>query len=790
MRRIVNNLLLLSAVTGFHVSCSDITVPEGPEGAEGTVVYARADTGADTKVTVREDTDGSRLVITWKDEGESFSVYKDSGVQVPVVFNQVSVDADGRNAEFSADDMILADARYSAVYPSRTGEESPSSLLLDVREQIGTDYESDLDKAYMYACTIGEEGQTSLDFSFRHATSIMKVVLEFPEGMEMTEVSDVRLSAEGGLVTSAKYEISRDGIVRLDNGETKGEIVLKGKDGIFSVTDVEGRKTMTLYVRLLPGKVDNLKVKAKVGEKFYAADILECKEIEAGKWYYTASNRIFEEYNISGCVISEEGPLEGVVVSDGFQTVTTDKDGMYYMMSDKKLGYVFISVPSGHEVSGDGAFPLFYQNVSRSGSGVEYADFELKKVEGQENHIMYVLGDMHLVSRSRPDDLYYFNQFVSDLNRQTAANMGVPQYALTLGDMTWDYFWSKYSFDVYAYKDYSKELFHNLQVFHTMGNHDNDMYEEGDFNAASDYRSSIGPTYYSFNIGSVHYVVLDDILCTNDGTGNRTYESRVSDEQLAWLRADLSYVDESRTVVVASHAPLYYHKKGKFYDNIENKSELLSCLSGFKNLHFFTAHTHETYNVDNLDEPANPHFEHNAGSICASWWWNYISCGLNIGRDGAPGGYTICEFNGSDFEWVYKAYDKEKDFQFRTYDMNNVTKYEGFISPYTTLEDYAENTVMINIWNWDPEWTLSVTENGRELTWTKVYDYDPLHVLGYSIDPPSTNSSFKSKITQHLFLVQAESPDATLEIRVTDRFGNVYKETMARPKAYEVAAYN
>ena len=39
--------------------------------------------------------------------------------------------------------------------------------------------------------------------------------------------------------------------------------------------------------------------------------------------------------------------IKDVVVSDGFEVVTTDSDGVYQIKSEKKLGYVFVSVPSG-----------------------------------------------------------------------------------------------------------------------------------------------------------------------------------------------------------------------------------------------------------------------------------------------------------------------------------------------------------------------------------------------------------------------------------------------------------
>ena len=51
---------------------------------------------------------------------------------------------------------------------------------------------------------------------------------------------------------------------------------------------------------------------------------------------------------IYGTVECNGSPLEGVVVSDGVEVVKTDKKGVYNITSDKKTGYVFISIPSGY----------------------------------------------------------------------------------------------------------------------------------------------------------------------------------------------------------------------------------------------------------------------------------------------------------------------------------------------------------------------------------------------------------------------------------------------------------
>ncbi len=493
------------------------------------------------------------------------------------------------------------------------------------------------------------------------------------------------------------------------------------------------------------------------------------------------------DYNLFGKVSAGGQPVAGVVVSDGYLTTTTNEGGMYFLQSEKKRGYVFISVPSGYEASSNGVLPEFHKSIKRDRYEVEQKDFNLTKVDGQDSHIMYVLGDLHLADRT--DDLKQFDVFADDLNEQIAANAGKRQYVLTLGDMTWEIYWNQFNFASYTREINSK--FSDIQFFHTIGNHDHDVNAEGDFNTVLEYFNYMGPNYYSFNIGSVHYVVLDNILCKNTGEGtsdSRHYSSVVDEEQLAWLRKDLGYVDPSMTVVITSHAPVYSPSNAtSFKAVLTDYDKLLASFSKFADIHFFTGHTHDVYNVDKTSA-ANPHFEHNAGAVCATWWWTYKTCQMNLARDGAPGGYTICEFNGGDFEWLFKAYDRDADYQFRAYDMNKVDS-STFPNGYDTYSGTAANSVLINIWNWDPEWRLVVRENGNELKWEQIFNFDPLHVLGYTKVRPDSNSSFRSKKTPHLFLVQAAGADTTLEIEVTDRFGNIYKESMKRPFDFKVSNY-
>ncbi len=542
---------------------------------------------------------------------------------------------------------------------------------------------------------------------------------------------------------------------------------VKAKEFIFTVA--EGIKSSSYFVW-----IERAGVQKKVGA--VSVQIVDKNDVPD------------VDYNLYGKVSAAGQPLAGVVVSDGYLTTTTDEKGMYYLQSEKRRGYVFISLPSGYEASSRGALSGFHKKIKRDIYQLEQADFQLTKVDGQDKHIMYVLGDLHLADRN--SDLVQFRTFADDLNEQIAANSGKRQYALTLGDMTWEIYWNQYNLSSYI-SDLNKE-FSGVQFFHTIGNHDHSVTAEGDFNTVLDFFDYVGPNYYSFNIGSVHYVVLDNIYCKNTGEGtseSRSYSDVVDDEQLAWLKKDLAHVDPTMTVVVASHAPVYSPSNATTFKTSWNDfDKVLACFSKFSNVHFFTGHTHDVYNVDRTSSP-NPHFEHNAGAVCATWWWTYKTCGMNLAKDGAPGGYTICEFNGGEFEWLFKAYDRDADYQFRTYDMNKVDS-STFPNGYDTYTGTAANSVLINVWNWDPEWKLVVKENGTELKWEQIYNYDPLHVLGYTkVRGTNTNSSFLTCKTPHLFLVQAATADATLEIEVTDRFGNVFKESMKRPLEFEIKNY-
>ena len=517
---------------------------------------------------------------------------------------------------------------------------------------------------------------------------------------------------------------------------------------------------------------------------------------------------------VYGIVSSAGVGVENVVVSDGAEVTVTNEKGIYQLKSAKKWGYVFISVPSGYEVPSVGVLPQFHRALKNSADVVERADFKLEKVDGQDSYKIFMLGDMHLANRT--GDLGQFAQFTSDLTDYMTRHKGEKMYALTLGDMTWDRYWYSNSYYFPQYLNTINSQIKNLQIFHTMGNHDNDFQTRSDYDAAVKYVDQICPTYYSFNIGKVHYVVMDDIDCSSyDGTESCNYVKSLSAEQLDWLAKDLSHVAKTTPIVVAMHVQVFYPTTSGFKidHDLVNTLRLFDILDGYT-VRFVTGHTHKLFNVTPDAPIVDGHNfrEYNSGSVCASWWWSgNLTPGIHIGTDGTPGGYGIWDVTGTDFQCLYKSTGWPEEYQFRSYDLNNVhfsmadvplmpsdisasvkNAYMQYVNAYPQNND---NEVLINIWNWNSDWTLSVVdENRKTLPYTEVWAYDPLHIAALSVKRfnnaglKSTPSFITDKFT-HFFKVKADDADTDLVITVKDEFGNEWTENMQRPKAFSTDAY-
>jgi len=512
---------------------------------------------------------------------------------------------------------------------------------------------------------------------------------------------------------------------------------------------------------------------------------------------------------VKGVVYCNGKGIAGVVVSDGVEVTQTDQNGIYYLASQKNSGFVFISVPGNYEVTTNSKMPQFFKKLA-GGSSVEQKDFSLMQADNSK-HVVLALADWHLAGRN--DDVSQFtNSFLPDINSTISEYQatGAKVYALTLGDMSWDVYWYENNFGLQEYLPYMNMV--NCPVFNIMGNHDNDPYYAGDWTASAKFRSVIGPTYYSFNLGNVHYVVLDNIEYINTGgsqgsLGERNYNDVVNTDQLEWLKKDLATItDKSTPVIVAMHITLHKNPTLDAGGNqvngitLNNGSALISAFQEFSNVHILSGHTHINYSV----EAKASLMEHNTAAVSATWWWTGKNgyAANHICKDGSPGGYGVWQMDGTAVKWYYKSMGYAKNYQFRAYDLNQVHITAAAFAPNSSdaaLAEYAgvyaspqtQNEVLINVWGYDTRWTVEVKENNQPLSVTRVSAYDPLHIISYEAKRlnvgATPTSSFLTGPTAHMFKVKATLASSTLEIKVTDRFGTVYTEQMTRPKAFSTA---
>jgi hypothetical protein len=292
------------------------------------------------------------------------------------------------------------------------------------------------------------------------------------------------------------------------------------------------------------------------------------------------------------------------------------------------------------------------------------------------------------------------------------------------------------------------------------GNHDLDQLGRSSEAASAPFIQRYGPAYYSFNVGAIHYIALDDVMW--HGTGFIGY---VDERQLRWLEADLAHVERGRTVVLFQHVPLLstqYRRRNERGPSlgsvVTNRTALYRLLEPYKT-HFMSAHTHENENV--LE---NGVFEHIHGAVCGAWWTG------SIGQDGSPNGYGVYEVDGEQLRWHYKATGKPSTYQARVY------------GPGSGADPKQPNVLIANVWNWDPEWKVTWVEDGRTRGPMERFTApDPLAVKSF-LGPnlPKGREWIEPAPTAHLFRCTPSGTAREVRVEIVDRFGTPYAETWRR----------
>ena len=779
MKKLLDLLLFPLLFLLVMVSCSKEkdTPFDRPSGRKVTFTVRTAETK-----TALGEKDGNSRPVLWS-AGDRIAV---NGVESDAL---EASQAGSATAEFT---VAGVSAPYKVVSPASalSAYADGSATVTIPSEQAYSEGSFDPEAYVMLASATDEM------INFAPAVALFSIT---PTGEGGQSITSVRLMSKGGVSLSGAFSTEWNGLIAGDG--TVPSVRMADPDG------VELGKPWVLAIAPADLTQDGLEVVITDADGgVMTRSATPTKAYEAGK-LYTTTIPYSPDFtgNIYGTVTCGGSPMEGVLVSDGIDIVETDSNGHYAIQSEKKWENVFVIIPSGYEVPKDGVMPRHYQPLTEAASIPEQVDFELTPT-GSDTYRLLILGDMHLARRTGDlDQFAKVSRFMDEFIDSAPGKV----YGLTLGDLAWDMYWVSNNFGLPEYVATMNEAFGSKEfpVFHTMGNHDNEMECSGDLDKARRYIHTVAPTYYSFNLGQVHVIVLDDMDFTGvpSGQSHRSeYHRNLTPDEIEWLRKDLSYVDKSHPVIVTAHETLALPDGLGWKDELNGAdidiSTFLDIFSGY-NVRMITGHTHSIFNRRH-----NSSFvEHNYGAVCGTWWWSgYLTPGIHIGQEGSPGGFGVFEIDGTDITHYYQAAGQSRDYQFRAYDMNKVKEfltedYAGghpdWTKYYNYIQNFDDNVIFLNVWDWDEDWNVEIEENGTPLTVTRVGGaYDPLHIAAFTgprlkISSASDSPSFQTRKWNHFFKATASSATSTVTVKVTDRYGNVFTEEMTRPKVFSIDDY-
>ena len=451
---------------------------------------------------------------------------------------------------------------------------------------------------------------------------------------------------------------------------------------------------------------------------------------------------------IQGRVRADGQGLADVRVTDGIRIVQTDADGRFTLPSTTRQPFAYITPPAGHVIpQNEPGTARFYRRIEPNANGTATAQFDLQPLDGgDEQHAFFALADPQTEDMTEIERFH--QQTVPDVQAR-AQVLDRPAFGVGCGDLMFD--------NLELFPEYERAVQRmGVPFFQVIGNHDLDFASPTDPGSAHTFREYFGPTYYSFDRGAVHYVVLDDVFWNGDN-----YFGYLDAVQLDWLAKDLSYLDAGQPVIVFTHIPplsTRFRRAGESQPSpsvsVSNRARLYELLDPF-DAHIIAGHTHESeHRYEN-----GPH-EHVIGATCGAWWSGSIC------YDGTPKGYAFYEVDGTDIQWRYQSTGHDADHQMRLYPAGS--------------DPSAPDELIANVWDADDGWTIVWYEDGvRKGKMARRTGTDPLsEELHRGGDLPERRPWVDPVPTDHLFYAPVSDDAETVRVEATDRFGRTYAATL------------
>lgn len=481
---------------------------------------------------------------------------------------------------------------------------------------------------------------------------------------------------------------------------------------------------------------------------------------------------VFHDRNGSGKRESGDEGIANVCVSNGRQVVKTDRNGKYRLpVTDDTI--IFVIKPSGYSVPiGQNNLPHYhyihkpngspatkYEGVKPTGSLPAEVNFPLRAQKEDAKFKAILFGDPQPRNQAEID--YMSHDVIEQCARDAAAVDA--KFGISLGDEMFD------NLEFYEPLNASIATI-GIPWYNTVGNHDMNFDTPDDLASTETFQRIFGPTYYAFNYGKVHFIVLDDVVF--HGSAQTGYHGEITTKQLEFVKNDLEHVPDDILVVVAMHIPLV---------DVNNREALYRLLEGRSHCFSMSAHTHEQANLflgaAEGWRGTKTHHHLNHATVCGCWWGGapdergipHATMG-----DGAPNGYSIAEFDGNKYRITFRPASRPENEQMAIFAPEVIKS--GDTSPAELIVNVfagsSRSKVEMRIGNGN--WQTMTNFTGQDPYMLKIRD------LEVSEKPPLGRKTGSPYQTPHLWKSSLPTTLAlglyVVEVRTTDMYGQTYTD--------------
>ncbi len=388
-------------------------------------------------------------------------------------------------------------------------------------------------------------------------------------------------------------------------------------------------------------------VEAKMDRRGLILSIFIICTIQQGFTRDTMRGMVFLDENKNSIQDAGEPGIKDVLVSNSLDVVKTDKNGNWEL-SITRDSLFFVIKPSGYAV------PLNKNMIPQHSYSVS-PDFS--KSSEPINFPLYIQNESApfsalLFGDTQARGLREVNFITHDVVEEcigTDATFGV-----TLGDLVAD--------DPNLFAEISQSIGKiGIPWYNIFGNHDSNRDATNNRDRDRTFEHYFGPSTYAYEYGEVVFIGINNIFFKQGGK----YRPGFTEEQIKFIGNYLSYVPESKLIVLMMHAPIIA---------CERKEELFRLIENRPNTFSISAHLHTQAHLF-IDEKfgwegLQPHHHFVNATVSGSWWCGMID---EVGiphatmNDGAPNGYSIITFDGTAYSIAFKAARRPATYQMNIY---------------------------------------------------------------------------------------------------------------------------